>query len=372
MNFAHIDKKLFEDIPWSILVVNFLIICAGFLTLYSATRTMEPGVVFNAVFRAQLLWFGVGVGALIVVSLFDYKRLEPFIWPMYVILCVLLVLVLVHGRAILGAKRWIDLGFVTLQPSEPMKFVMLFALAKLYSQKDNPGGLGVRDLLLPAAMIAVPFGLILKQPDLGTGLLIAFESLLILIFVGLRLRILFSMAALLVSCAPILWMYALKDYQKGRILTFLDPSHDPLGRGYQIIQSMISTGSGQLWGKGYLQGTQNQLGFIPKPHTDFIFSVFAEEWGFVGCCVLLFLYVLFLGMGIGIAVKARDRLGSILAFGISGLFFVQVVVNVGMEVGLLPVVGVPLPFLSYGGSAMITNLACTGLLVNISMRKHIF
>jgi rod shape determining protein RodA len=274
------------------------------------------------------------------------------------------------GRVGGGSRRWITLGPVSIQPSEFMKLAIVLVLARYFS-RTRPAGLGLREAFIPLALTAVPAAAILAQPDLGSAAILVIVAVTMLVLGGVRLRWLAAMVAPLLVAAPLLWGH-LKAYQQRRILTFLDPDMDPLGAGYHVIQSKIAVGSGMIWGKGFLQGTQNHLNFLPEQHTDFIFSVFAEEWGFVGGLLLASLYLTVVLRGLVIAAHARDRFGVLLVLGVTSVVFWQAVINVGMTTGLLPVVGIPLPFFSYGGSSVLCLLAGIGLAMNVSMRRHFF
>jgi len=245
---------------------------------------------------------------------------------------------------------------------------VIIVLARYYSRVVNPAGLSLRDLFTPFVLTMIPFFLIVKQPDLGTAMLIALIAGSMTVFIKIERR---SLIYIIVSCmltVPLVWFF-MKGYQKKRILTFLNPDSDPLGAGYHIIQSKIAIGSGMFTGKGFLQGTQNALSFLPEQHTDFIFSVLAEEWGLAGCVVLLVIFLMLIIWGLNVAHRCRDPFGTILAVGVTAMIFWQVFINIGMAMGLMPVVGVPLPFISYGGSSIITTMICMGLLMNVSMRR---
>jgi rod shape determining protein RodA len=275
------------------------------------------------------------------------------------------------GKYVGGSKRWLSIGPMSLQPSELVKLSVVIILAQYYSKNTSPKGMTLRELLKPGILVLIPFALIVKQPDLGTALLIVFIAASITIFVKIELRTLIYLISTCTMMGPLIWFF-LKGYQKQRILTFLNPERDPLGAGYHIIQSKIAIGSGMLSGKGYMKGTQNALSFLPEQHTDFIFSVLAEEWGFLGSFFVLFLFFMMIIWGLNIAYKCHDNFGVIIAVGITTMLFWQVLINIGMVMGLLPVVGVPLPLVSYGGSSMITIMASIGLLMNVSMRKFMF
>lgn len=305
---------------------------------------------------------------MLICMMIDFNDLDKMSILIYLLCISLLVGVLFFGKVVGGSRRWISLGFMTMQPSELMKIALIIILASVYATSITEEGLGFSKLIKPAVICLIPFMLIVKQPDLGTGLLLLLIAGSMTMFIKLERRVFFALMSLGVAAVPLLW-FALKDYQKSRILTFLNPDRDPLGSGYHIIQSKIAIGSGMVYGKGFLKGTQNALSFLPEQHTDFIVSVLAEEWGFAGCSFLLLLYFLLLFWGLNIAYTCRSMFGSILAFGITAMIFWQIFINIGMVMGLMPVVGVPLPLISYGGSSVITNMVGLGILMNISMRK---
>lgn len=267
-----------------------------------------------------------------------------------------------------GSRRWLVLGPVTVQPSELAKVGVIIILARYYANNASKRGFTIKGLFKPALMVLLPFMLIVKQPDLGTGLLIVLIAASMAFFAKIEKRSLITMITTGVVSGPLVWFF-LKPYQKQRILTFINPDRDPLGAGYHIIQSKIAIGSGMLTGKGFLKGTQNTLSFLPEQHTDFIISVLAEEWGFAGSALFLLVYLAFLIWGFNIAHKSRDSFGTILAVGITAMIFWEVFINIGMVMGLMPVVGVPLPLISYGGSSVITTMLGIGILMNVSMRR---
>jgi len=315
-----------------------------------------------------MIWYGVGSVAMAAAIIFNYKLLDRWAHATYVIGIILLVCVLLFGRYFGGAKRWLVLGPVSFQPSELAKIAVIVSLARYYSRLANPVGFTLRELATPLIITLVPFFLIVRQPDLGTAMLVALIAGSMTAFVKIERRSLLYVMASCTVTVPLVWFF-LKGYQKRRILTFLNPDRDPLGAGYHIIQSKIAIGSGMISGKGFLKGTQNALSFLPEQHTDFIFSVLAEEWGFGGSLVLLFLFLMLIFWGLNIAYRCRDPFGTILSVGISAMIFWQVFINIGMAMGLMPVVGVPLPFISYGGSSIVTMMICVGLLINVSMRR---
>jgi len=271
----------------------------------------------------------------------------------------------------MGATRWLSVGGIGLQPSEVMKIVSIIVLARYFTEKSNPQGFTLRDLLLPGALLLVPVLLVMKQPDLGTAMLLLAIGGTMALFAGIRRSTLLALVIAGAAAAFGGW-FLLHDYQRQRIYTFLNPEQDPLKSGYHIIQSKIAVGSGGLFGQGFRKGTQAQLSFLPERHTDFAFSVFAEEWGFTGCLLVLVLYLLIVLWGLYISRRASDRFGMFLALGVSAMLFWHIVVNLAMVIGLLPVVGVPLPLFSYGGTSMITSMTGIGLLLNVSMRRFMF
>jgi len=313
----------------------------------------------------------MGVGFMIMMAslVVDFRELDKLNLFIYTLCVGLLVSTYLFGKVGGGSQRWLVMGPIRMQPSELMKISLIISLASAYSDIVSAQGLGFRNLIKPAILCLIPFGLIVNQPDLGTGLLLLLIAGSITLFMKVEKKVVYTLAGVGLPIIPLVWYFGLKEYQKGRILTFLDPDRDPLGAGYHIIQSKIAIGSGMITGKGFLLGTQNALNFLPEQHTDFILSVLAEEWGLVGCGILLILYFLLLFWGLNIAYNCRNMFGSILAFGVTTMIFWQIFINIGMVMGLMPVVGVPLPLISYGGSSVITNMVGFGILLNISMRK---
>jgi rod shape determining protein RodA len=315
----------------------------------------------------QLAWFAIGLLALIVVASIDYRRLVRLAPLFYLLGLAGLVAVFVVGRTVSGARRWILIGPMSVQPSEVFKICFLLMAAwVLTSRWAQP--VGKTTVALTAPVLVLPTVLIVKQPDLGTALLLVPVLAALLVGAGIRLRVLGGLVLAGVSALPLAW-FAMKEYQRERILVFLDPFRDPLGSAYNVIQAKIAIGSGQLLGKGVAGATQSRLAFLPERHTDFIFAVFAETWGFVGCLVLLTCYALLLLRGFDIAASTREPVGRLVALGVTALFATQVLVNVGMVTGLLPVVGVPLPLMSYGGTSMLVSLTALGLLLSVRMRQ---
>ncbi len=359
----------FKWLKWVPLLLELLLIGIGMLNLSSATAVED---------KAMGLWknqaISIGLGAVITLVLYfpHYSFLSRLAYLVYLGNVGLLLAVLAFGRASLGAKRWISFGGFSLQPSELMKLSMVIFLAKFFENKNTTAGLKLSDLIVPTLFVLIPVGLIIIQPDLGTAMIILLVYGSILLFLRLNAKLLLGLFVAATIALPVVYNYGLKPYQRQRIVTFIDPMSDPKGAGYNSIQSMIAVGSGQLWGKGYKKGTQAHLNFLPEHHTDFIFSVFSEEWGFIGCSVLLLVYALFLMSGLSVAYQSNDKFASLLAFGIVSIFFWHVFVNMGMVMGMLPIVGVPLPFMSYGGSALLTAMSGVAILVNIANKKYMF
>lgn len=365
-----IDRRLVEYFDWWMLVLTLIIFCLGMITLYSAVHA-GADTSLHTLFIKQLVWYAAGACFMVTIFLFNYKLYERTGYFFYFFCIALLVAVLIFGKYVGGAKRWLVLGPVSLQPSEIVKLAVIVVLAKYYARVARPEGINFKELLIPFLLTAVPFALIVRQPDLGTAMVIALIAGSMTLYVKIARRTLICLLSGGTLAVPLLWM-GLKGYQKQRILTFLDPDRDPLGAGYHIIQSKIAIGSGMLTGKGFLQGTQNALEFIPEQHTDFIFSVLAEEWGLLGSITVLLFFLLMITWGLQIAQRSRDLFGTIMAVGITSMLAWQVFINIGMVMGLMPVVGVTLPFFSYGGSSIFTMMAGVGLLLNVSMRRFMY
>jgi rod shape determining protein RodA len=319
----------------------------------------------------QATWLGLGLIAMFVALSFDYHYIDRLAYPFYGAMLLLLVLVIVIGHSGGGSQRWIHLGFFRLQPSEPAKLAIVLLMAKYFQTDEPPKGYYLRDLWVPFALVAPLVLLTLIQPDLGTAIILGVVFISMVLMGGLRIRSFAWLAVAGLAFLPIAWQF-LKTYQRNRILTFLDPDRDPLGAGYHVIQSQIAIGSGKLFGKGFLHGTQNRLNFLPEQHTDFIFAVFSEEWGLIGCAVLLVLYFCMIAYSLRVVQRAKDRFGALLVFGMITIFFWHVTINVAMVTGIMPVVGVPLPLVSYGGSALASMMFAIGVIMNVSMRRYIF
>lgn len=362
-----IDRRLFTHFDWAILSVILGLICIGFASIYSATHIHMP-----MIYIKDIYWIGIGAGMMLLAIIFSYSYLERFAYIIYGASILLLISVFFIGSSFGGAKRWISLGFFSLQPSEFAKIALIVILAKYFNEKlVSDKGMGLKDLIVPGVIMIVPFLLIAKQPDLGTGIILWLIFWSMAFIVKIRTRVIMGLGAFFAALAPFGWMF-LKDYQKARISSFMSPESDPLGSGYHVMQSKIAIGSGGFLGKGFMEGTQGKLMFLPEHHTDFIFAALAEEWGLVGAVVVLGLFLALIISGINTAGSSKDRFGFLVAFGITAMFFWQIFINMGMVTGVMPVVGVPLPFISYGGSFLITSMIAAGILLNINMRRFIF
>ncbi|RLC05525.1 MAG: rod shape-determining protein RodA [Deltaproteobacteria bacterium] len=364
------DRRFVQRFDWGLFGVTLALGTLGLMTLYSAvtadTQSPEKILVIK-----QMIWYCVGMTLMTVSFLFDYKSLDRWANPIYGFCIFLLICVLLSGKYVGGSKRWLALGPVSIQPSELVKIAVIIILARYYAKLANHEGFTLRTLLNPLILVGIPFVLVIKQPDLGTGVVILLIAASMTAFVKIERRSLIFMLTVCITAVPLTWHFGLKSYQKQRILTFLNPDMDPLGSGYHIIQSKIAIGSGIIFGRGFKKGVQNTLSFLPEQHTDFIFSVLAEESGFVGSLALILIFMILIIWGLNIAYGCRDPFGTILSVGVTAMIFWQVFINISMVMGLMPVVGVPLPFMSYGGSSVLTIMTCIGILMNISMRRFI-
>ncbi len=363
------ERRVPTNFDWRLVGVTGALLVAGLLNLYSVTG--ESGA-SSPIYLRQFYWILVGWVAFGLMMVVDYRVLARYAYAGYGAVIVLLVLVLLIGRSSQGAQRWLSIGGFSFQPSEVAKLAVLFVLAHYFAQRRIVEGYRVVQLIVPALLMLAPLALIMKQPDLGTALTLLFLFAALVGVVGIRSRTLVIGALLFFMLFPFFWQMAwgsLKDYQRDRVVTFLNPSADPLGKSYHLMQSKIAIGSGGWFGRGYQEGTQSQLKFLPEAHTDFVFSVFAEEWGFLGSFVVMGLYLALLLLGMETALKARDMLGSLLAAGVVAMIGFNAMINMAMTSGLLPVVGIPLPLMSYGGTAVVTTMAGLGLIMNVRMRR---
>ncbi len=348
----------------TLLVALLLLSGVGLITLYSATNQSLGDI------QRQLIRLSLAFLVMVVVAQVPPRTLRR--WAPWVFLAGvgMLVLVLFFGTVGKGAQRWLDLGFFRFQPSELMKLAIPLTIAWFLADRDLPPRL--HHVILAAFMIALPTGLIVLQPDLGTALLVGAAGFFVLFLAGLRWRVIVSVVGVIAALAPVFWFFLMHEYQKHRVLTLFNPERDPLGTGYHIIQSTIAIGSGGIYGKGWLNGTQSHLDFLPERHTDFIFAVFSEEFGLLGVLLLLTLYLFIIGRGMYIALNAQDNFGRLVAGSLALTFFVYVFVNIGMVSGLLPVVGLPLPLISYGGTSMVTLMAAFGILMSIHTHRKLW
>jgi rod shape determining protein RodA len=360
-----VERRLYYHIDWALLIAMFALCALGVAMIYSTTS--GPARVNSHLYVTQLYAIGLGLIALVVTLSIDYRTFTDKSHFIYIGLLAILLYVLFLGTVQMGARRWIALGGFNLQPSEFAKVGVALVLAKYFG--ENRGAPAWTDLAIAGGLTCLPLALIAKEPDLGTAVTLIPVFLAVAYLAGMQMRILGYMALSLVLLAPVAWKFALKDYQKSRISTFIDPSQDAKGAGYQQIQARITVGSGGLTGKGYMQGTQGQLRFLPVAHNDFIFSVLAEEQGFAGVLMALGLYLFVILRSLEAARLAKDRLGSYLVLGVLASFTFQVIYNITMSAGLAPVKGLTLPLMSYGGSSMIATLAGFGLVLNVRMRR---
>jgi rod shape determining protein RodA len=363
------DRGLFQNFDWTLFILVAIINVIGVLNIYSACLSI-PSSGQSPYYIKQMQWILIGLGGMTVAFLVDYRFLVRHAYVIYGISIFLLVAVLAAGYASRGSQRWIALGSFTFQPSELMKLTLILALTKYFTAHQTDRGYRLTELVVPFGFMIVPFLMILKQPDLGTGLMLAIIFAMMVLFVGMNYRSLIVTASAVIVMLPVGWHF-LRDYQRERIFTFFSPEQDPWGSGYHIIQSMIAIGSGGFTGKGYLKGSQTQLRFLPEQQTDFVFSVFAEEWGFIGAIVLLLLFLSLIVWGLNIMRHSRDYSGALISFGISMLILWETFINVGMVLGILPVVGIPLPFLSYGGSSLLVLMTAMGILMSVSVRRFL-
>jgi rod shape determining protein RodA len=359
------ERRLYFHIDWALVAAIVVLCVIGVVMIYSTTFDPTRGT--SRMYTTQLYAIAIGLVAMLITISVDYRAFADKSHLLYIALLGLLGYVLFLGSVQMGARRWIPLHVFNLQPSEFAKIAVALVLAKFLG--DNRGAPTPGDLAIGGLLTAIPVLLIVKEPDLGTAVTLLPVFVAVTYLAGMRMRILGVLALIGLLMAPIAWKFGLKDYQKARISTFLDPSQDAKGAGYQQIQARITVGSGGLTGKGFRQGTQGQLRFLPVAHNDFIFSVLAEEQGFAGVLVVLGLYLFVILRTLEAARLAKDRIGAYLVIGVLGSFSFQVIYNIAMAAGMAPVKGITLPFMSYGGSSMIATLAAFGLVLNVRMRR---
>ena len=358
----HLSDKIWQS-NWGMIFVIALISSFGFAMLYSAANgSWDPWA------SRQVVRFGVGLALLFFVAFIDIRHWFRYAYVVYFLALGLLVAVEVMGSIGMGAQRWIDLKIIKLQPSEVMKVALVLALARYFHTTSMEEIARPHYLVIPLAIIAAPAALVLKQPDLGTTMMLVMAAGAVFFAAGVRIWKFAVVLAAAVAAVPVAWQF-LHSYQKQRVLTFLNPENDPLGSGYHILQSKIAFGSGGMFGKGFLQGTQAHLNFLPEKQTDFIFTMLAEEFGLTGGLALLGLYVLLMIYGVAIAIRSRNQFGRLVAMGLTTNLFLYVFINMAMVMGLIPVVGVPLPLISYGGTAMLTVMAALGLVMCVYIHR---
>ena len=366
-----IDRRLIKNFDWITLLVIVVLTLIGILTIYSSTRPLAGMSGHADFFVKQIVWLLLSIIVLFIVTSFDYIWLYRLSYILYGIGLFLLVVVLIMGKTTMGAQRWINIGFFSFQPSEFFRIIFVIAFSSYLANlgKESEGNIPVKGLLMFGAL---PLILLIKQPDLGTAILLLSLFCVLAVSKGISKKLIAVALVIGLIALPfvghIFWD-GLKDYQKNRLVAFMDPDVDPSGIGYHINQSKIAVGAGEIVGKGFLNGTQGPLRFLPEKHTDFIFAVFAEEWGFLGCIGLLGVYFILFMRGLDTAAKAKDRVGRLMALGITSMFLVYFVVNIGMTLGMMPVVGIPLPFVSYGGTSLLSNFIAAGILINIRTRR---
>ncbi len=363
------DRRLAMDFDWGTLALSLAIVSLSIVLLYSATSERLEGP--SGMHLKQMVWAIIGLVSMCAVLCMHYQTLCRHAYVLYGILLVSLVIVLLFGRVVNGSQRWLVIGPWHMQTSELAKPVLILVLARYFTEHTPAGtaSLSFRNLLFPVLLVGLPFVLIVKQPNLSTAMVLVVLLGVMALMIGLHRTTLITLLLLGVGVLPLAWTMVLKDYQRERLLTLLNPQPDLLGAGYHSWQSKIAIGSGGLWGKGLLAGTQSRLSFLPERHTDFIFAVLAEEVGFVGVILLLGLFGCLLVHGFLIAYRSRDRLGALVATGVVTMLAAQIFLNIGMTIGLVPIIGLPLPLMSYGGSSLVMTFLCLGLLMNVRMRR---
>ena len=367
----HFDRRLAANFDWGTLLLSLALTAFSVILLYSATAYRTDGL--SSIYLKQLTWVGIGLTCMFIILLVDYQVLCRYAFVLYGCIIISLIAVLLFGRVINGAQRWLMLGPWQLQTSEFAKPVIILVLARYFSEdaQQNNAALDLRDLIFPVLLVSLPFLLIAKQPDLSTSVVLLAILGVMLAMVPLHKKTLLVISITTICTLPAAW-YVLAEYQRDRLLALFSPNTDLLGAGYHSWQSKIAIGSGGLWGKGLLAGTQSRLHFLPERHTDFIFAVLGEELGFIGVLVVLSLFASLLIHGFTTAFHSRDRLGTFITLGVITMLMTHIFLNIGMTTGLLPIVGLPLPLLSYGGSSLVATFLSLGLIMNVHMRRFKF
>lgn len=359
-----------KKLNWSLFITTITLIIIGLINLYSISHRIHSTTAH--LFHLQIVWITFGIIVFFCISLINYHFFTRAAYFLYALNLFFLIIVHFFGSTFGGSKRWLDLSLFNYQPSETLKIILIFILARVLSVKRSWQSMSIKELIKPLLLIFVPVFFIICQPDLGTALIILIITSSLIIFAKVNKNIILYSLLLILCISPVVWNFGLKEYQKNRILTFVSPGRDPRGTGYNTIQSKIAIGSGQFIGKGFQKGTQSQLEFLPERHTDFIFSVLSEEHGFIGSIVTIFLFLFLIIIGFHTAFQSKDKEGAFLCAGMSFYIFWHMFINIGMTMGLLPVVGIPLPLLSYGGSGMLTTMVALGVISSVSYRRYLF
>lgn len=359
-----------KRVDWFLFFLVIIIAALGTITLYSATN--DPGALQSSFLTKQLIFLGIGFFLIAVSLLFDYRILEHFAYIIYGLNLLLVIGTRWGGVMRNGQKLWYNFGFIAYQPSETMKIAMILALAKYFHGREYSGSLNLRELMGPLAIVGMAAGAITAQPDPGTGMIVFMIGIGMILFFGIKRNIILTTVISGLLLSPVIWKYGLAQRHRDRISVVFNPSLDPQGKGYNAIQAMIAVGSGQFTGKGFNQGTQSQLGFTPEGYTDFIFTVLAEEWGWLGSMLCLLLYLVIIYRCVWAAANSREKFGALVAIGVAAMLSSQVMINIAMVIGLFPIVGIPLPLLSYGGSSVMTVCLALGLVLNIGYRRIMF
>ncbi len=365
-----LDNQYAKNFDFIMFFTVIIISLLGIINLYGSLSVHHKDF-FDPYVVKQIIWFIIAFFIMFVIITIDYNTLIEAAYYIYGFILILIAVVLVKGRITHGASRWIPLGPFSFQPSELMKIALIFALVKYFTTYENKKGYTLRGLIIPFTLIVMPVLLIAKEPDLGTSLIVLFIGLIVIFFAGIKKSSMAILAGIALVAGPLLW-FRLKSYQKSRILIFLHPAKDYLGAGYNIIQSEIAVGAGKFFGNGLGNGSQSTLDFLPAKHTDFIFSTYMQQFGFLGGLVLISLYFIVIIRGFKIVYRAKKLQGFLLGGGALAIITFHAIINMFMTVGLLPVVGVPLPFFSYGGTSLVVDMSAVAILLNISMRRYKF